>query len=149
MEGPHQSEGMKYKITPITAVGDKLDKIRWMDKVCFPDEESCSFDGAYWWFAYNENNNLVGYAALTYFPDNLAFLSRVGVLPGYRGGGLQCKFIRRREREARKNGVTRLVTYTAPAGVVSSNNMIKCGYRLYTPEVWWGLRHGLYWEKKL
>lgn len=31
----------------------------------------------------------------------------------------------------------------------SANNLIKCGYRMFTPEHPWGFRHTCYWEKNL
>jgi GNAT superfamily N-acetyltransferase len=138
-----------FKIAPIHAVGDHIGVIQWIDKVCFPDEGHVAFDGAYWWAAYDEKNKTVGIAALTYFPERTAFLSRVGVLPGFRGNGLHRRFVRAREREAKRNGYTRMVTYTSKENVVSSNNLIKCGYRLYTPEYNWGLPYGLYWQRFL
>jgi GNAT superfamily N-acetyltransferase len=139
---------MTFRIAPIPAVGDNLQSIIWVDRVCFPDEQGALFDGAYWWGAYDEKK-LVATASLTYFPEGVGFLSRASVLPGWRGHGLQRKFIQYRERDARKYGTTRMVTYTSRENTVSSNNLIKCGYRLYIPDAWWGLRHGLYWEKDL
>jgi len=140
---------MKYRILPVHAVGDHIGTIQWIDKVCFPDDGQMAFDGAYWWMAYDEEEKAVGVAALTYFPNRVAFLSRVGVLPGYRGNGLHRRFVRAREREARSTGYERMVTYTSRENTISSNNLIKCGYRLYTPDYPWGLPYGLYWERDL
>lgn len=140
---------MKYKVKAISAVGGYVDKIRWMDRVCFPQGSHVVFDGAFWWMAFDEDNIPVAYAGLTYFPTGVAFLSRAGVLPGARGAGLQRRLVRARERGARKDGYRRLVTYTSVYNTHSSNNLIRCGYRLYVPEYDWGLVGANYWERKL
>ena len=140
---------MPYSVQAIQAVGGYIDKIKWMDRVCFPGNHALSFDGAFWWFAVDEDEVPVGYAGLTYFPTGVAFLSRSGVLPGSRGHGLQRRLVAAREREARKAGVERMVTYTSVYNIHSSNNLIKCGYTLYTPAYEWGLKGACYWEKNL
>lgn len=140
-------EEVILRVEATQAAGEQLEVIRWIDRVCFPDEP-ISFDGAYWWLGYYEDTP-VSFAGLVYFPNATAFLSRVGVLPGWRGHGLQRRFIRAREREAKKHGFERMVTYTSEENVISSNNMIKSGYTLYTPPYEWGVKHGLYWQRAI
>ena len=140
---------MKYSVRFTRAEGGYVDKIRWMDRVCFPIGPSITFDGAFWFLAYDEDNVPVGYSSVSYFNTGNAFLSRVGVLPGARGNGLQRRFVRARERHARVQGYKRMVTYTSAYNVRSSNNLIRCGYSLYTPPHEWGLRGANYWERKL
>ena len=130
-------------------MGGYVDAIKRMDRICFPEYGPPPLDGAYWWFAFDPDDIPVGYASLTYFPTGVAFLSRSGVLPKARGFGLQRRLVFAREREARRAGVERMVTYTSSANIHSSNNMIRCNYRLYTPEYEWGLKRALYWEKDL
>lgn len=138
----------KFSIRSIEARGGYVDKIKWMDRICFPTDSPVSFDGAYWWFAFDEDQIPVGYAALSFFPQTgNAFLSRVGVLPTGRGHGLHKRFIRARERFAVGEGYARIVTYTAANNVFSGNNLIACGYRLYIPPFEWGCIGGNYWEK--
>lgn len=138
-----------YKIEATAAAGDIIDQIRWMDKVCFRETNSLSFDSAVWWIAYDLDEVPVGYCGLTYFPTGFAFLSRAGVLPGSRGNGLQRRFVKVRERAARKAGVSRAVTYTSIANTHSSNNLIKCGYTTYQPDYYWGSKDAIYWERDL
>lgn len=140
---------MTYSVKAIRAMGGYVDAIKRMDRICFPEYGPPPLDGAYWWFAFDSNEAPVGYASLTYFPTGTAFLSRAGVLPRARGHGLQRRLVYAREREARRAGVQRMVTYTSSDNIYSSNNMIRCGYRLYIPEYSWGLKRALYWEKDL
>jgi ribosomal protein S18 acetylase RimI-like enzyme len=72
------------------------------------------------------------------------YLSRCGVLPDARGLGLQRRLIRARLRGRRGPAVT----YTAAWNCASSNNLIACGFRLYTPVRAWAGRDVLYWIRK-
>lgn len=143
------SETRKFTVKPIALVGDYVDKIRWMDRVCFKDNYTLTFDGAYWFMAFDEDKIPCAYAAFTILPTGFGFLSRAGVLPGARGHGLQKRLVRARERNARGFGVSRMVTYTSLDNVQSSNNLIKSGYRLYVPPYEWGIKNGLYWERMI
>jgi GNAT superfamily N-acetyltransferase len=135
-----------YEIKAVEAVGGYVDAIRWMDRVCFPQEHHVSFSGAHWWMVFDGDDVPVAYAGLTYFATGVAFLSRVGVLPGSRGNGLQRRLIRCRERRANRDGYPRVVSYTTPSNTKSSNNLIHCGYRLYVPPILWAGDVN-YWEK--
>lgn len=140
---------MSISVVPVVITPTEVDIIKWIDKKCFPNDiNSLNFDEVYWWFAY-DGDKPVAYAGTIYFPNNNAFLSRAGVLPGWRGMGLHRRLVRARERAAKARGYTRTVTYTSPENVVSSNNLIRFGYKLYTPPYKWGLVNGLYWERVL
>lgn len=120
-----------------------------MDKECFQGEKPYPKKGSYWWLAYYEDEP-VAFAGLTlydYIEQPAAFLSRAGVLPKARGHGLQRRFIRAREKLAKKVGYHRIITYTSYESIISANNLIKCGYLLYTPKHDWGIKHGLYFQK--
>lgn len=77
------------------------------------------------------------------------YLARAGVIPEYRGQGLQRRLIRARERGARKMGMTTLVTDTSRANLASSNSLIREGYKLYNPARKWAFSDGNYWLKRL
>jgi GNAT superfamily N-acetyltransferase len=120
-----------------------------IDKRLFDDSPLAMKEGSYWWLAYC-GKEVVGFAGLTYYPQlSSAFLSRVGVLPEYRGLGLQRRFIKARERQSVKDGYFRIVSYTSYDNVASANNLIKCGYRLYIPKFYWGVRNALYLLREL
>ena len=77
-----------------------------------------------------------------------AYLSRAGVLPAWRGQGLQRRLIALRERVARNKGFVWMISDTTD-NVPSSNNLIKAGYKLIEPSAPWANTDSLYWTKKL
>lgn len=142
-------EERKFKVRAISTVGDYVDKIKWMDRVCFREAHTLTFDGAYWFMAFDEDDVPCAYASFSIFPTGYGFLARAGVLPGARGHGLQRRLVRSREKNARLFGVERMVSYTSLDNIQSSNNLIKCGYRLYIPPFPWGTKYANYWERYL
>lgn len=80
---------------------------------------------------------------------NVLFLSRAGVLRGWRGQGLQKRMIRARLAWARRNGWREAVTYTTHDNYASIASLIKAGMNLYTPENPWGTDHALHFRTDL
>ncbi|RLI46826.1 hypothetical protein DRO61_08760 [Candidatus Bathyarchaeota archaeon] len=105
-------------------------------------------NGADWWIVWDENHNPVGYCGVVLYGD-FAVHKRCGVLPTARGQGLQKKMLRLRENFAKKKGAESIYTYVSVQNVISANNLIKVGYRVYNPEWRWGGDDFLYVEKKL
>lgn len=103
----------------------------------------------YWWIAY-DGKTPAGFAGMTLHENGtMAFLCRCGVLPEYRGKGLQRKLIKVRERLAKKIGVKWLVSYTTRKRLVSGNNLIKCGFLLFDPPFSWGDKYWLHFRKEI
>ena len=128
----------------------KINQVVILDAHVFDYEQDSPVvvDGAHWWVAY-DGDVPVAYAGVKLLEGNLAFLCRAGVLPAWRGKGLQAKLIRARVSWVKKQGMTRAVTYTVLENPPSSNNLIKCGFKLYTPQWKWGGSDALYWFKNL
>jgi RimJ/RimL family protein N-acetyltransferase len=102
--------------------------------------ESCT-----WWVAYL-NGKPVAFAGARICKTDakLVYLSRCGVLPVARGLGLQRTMIRRRIAWARRQpGRRAVITYTLKHNHYSSNNLIRCGFRLYDGK--WIAADALYW----
>lgn len=99
----------------------------------------------YWWLVF-DGHVPIAFAGLC-TNGNTGFVVRVGVLPLIRGAGIQRRLIRVMDKLARGLGLAENITYTDSIGVdgiVSSNNFIRCGYRLFKPEtnedpgwLWW------------
>lgn len=124
-------------------------KILALDRVLFESSSSPDTNYSNWWGAFYDGQ-LVGYASSIYYPYlNSCYLSRVGVMSGYRGFGLQKRFIRAREKRAKKDNYYRMVTYTSYDNIISANNLISCGYKLYVPKLFYGVRNALYFQKTL
>lgn len=110
----------------------------------------CQKTGAYWWLVYDEDGEIAGFAGMMYYPElDSAFLYRSGILKKYRGNGLQKRLITVRERQAKKDGYSRIVTYTSYDNYPSANSLISKGYKLYKPPFMWGVENALYFQKTL
>lgn len=107
-----------------------------------------TLDG-HWWLAWHEKEP-VAYAGLLQsdLDDATGYYKMVGVLPLYRGHGLQLRLTRAIEARCRRNGWRRIVSDTTDA-VHSANNFIRAGYRLWLPAVPWAFENSLYWTKRL
>lgn len=103
----------------------------------------------WWWIAY-DGTQPIGFAGLYQSRAwrDAGYLCRSGVLPAYRGRGLQKRLIRVREQLARRCGMHWLIsdTYENPP---SANSLIACGYRTYQPRNPWGADGVTYWRRKL
>lgn len=121
-----------------------------LDKECFPADLPCDPSVGTWWIMW-DGKKVAGYASIkpSLGIPGAAYLSRAGVMPEYRGRGLQKRMIRVRLAYAKRNGFKEVVTDTSPGNVASSNSLIACGFKLFQPERLWSFRYGLYWRKKL
>jgi N-acetylglutamate synthase-like GNAT family acetyltransferase len=117
-----------------------------MDRICFPDDIADVSSYTKWWVA-EDNGKLVAYSGLKLVGnEDVGYFCRVGVLPSYRGRGLQRRMMRAKIRYARKLKLKRIVSYTTPLATVSGNNLIECGFRLYRPDWLWGDTDWLYFK---
>lgn len=80
--------------------------------------------------------------------DDVGYFKRVGVLPEYRGYGLQTRLMRAMHNKARRVGWSRIVTDTRE-NPHSANNIIRAGYYMFEPVKPWALAGTLYWTKDL
>jgi len=128
-----------------------IEVVRRLDDKLFKEDAGDKLSGSanhIWWLAYVDGK-IAGFAGLQVFASqNYGYLLRAGVLPEFRGLGLQKALIDARDREAKRLKLECNITYTAAWNHASSNNLIACGYRLYTPQYAWGLKHALYFMKQ-
>lgn len=110
-----------------------------LDRACFPHDVPCTFQRAVWWMIDD-----VAFGGARIIPGDCVYLCRAGVVPSARGQHLHHRLIRVRTSMARALGLP-AITYTTHANVVSSNNLIECGYKLWTPARAWAGRDMLYW----
>ena len=120
-----------------------------LHRICFDRDSLPDFSQEYWWIAYN-GPEAIAFAGMHKSRSwtNVGYLCRSGVLPKYRGNGLQKRLIRVRQALATRLGWVALITdtYDNPA---SSNSLISCGFKLYNPEKPWSFKNALYWRKYL
>ena len=108
-------------------------------------------DGAIWWLAY-VGTVPVGYAGLKIWDEEgrrYGYLCRAGVLPEYRGKGIQLALIKVRDRMALRRKVGVNITYVADWNLGSANNLVRCGYSLYHPTWRYGFKDALYFRKSI
>jgi GNAT superfamily N-acetyltransferase len=129
-----------------------LEDVLAIESECFPSDSwrvADAWDRWTWW-VFEQNNDVKAFAAASIIEGSATmFLALVGVTAHARGQGLQRRLIRVREAWGVRQCCTHAITYTAPGNVASSNNLIKCGYTLYTPQADWGVPFALYWRRQL
>lgn len=126
--------------------------IRALDTVVFSEDEPAKIKAGVWWIAYHTTTKMpVAYAGLglNWKSEGIGFLRRVGVMKWARGNGLQRRLIQTREMHARRLGLEEMQTYTVFDNPASSNNLIRCGYKLFVPKKLYQGKNILYWRKDL
>ena len=118
---------------PVAAADEAL--ILRLDKICFPIDAPPVFAGAHWFIGW-DGDEPAAYCAWKTVEHNgvpVGFHYRGGVLPNWRGHGLQRRMLRLREEEMRLLDLAKAVTYTDADGAASMRNLIAEGYRPYAP----------------
>lgn len=110
----------------------------WKAKIIALDQEHFHFlisniTHAHWWWAAFQDKEVAGFAGAKDESNGLLFLGPCGVLPDYRGRGIQNDFIRVRVRHARRMGFQACVTGVESGNIASANNLIDEGFRLTYP----------------
>ena len=138
-----------YRIREVDAQDDaiadtlaELHRLTFCDSARIPD-----FDDGHWWIAFRAKTpaGFAGVISSTHV-NNAGYLCRVGILPAYRGNGLQLRLTRAAEMRGRFNGWHAIVSDTTD-NLPSANNFIRGGYRLYRPHIPWAWSSTLYWRK--
>jgi GNAT superfamily N-acetyltransferase len=140
---------MKIRIVN-TKNSEHAESLRWLQLKCLPYDEICDVSVGYWWILYSAVGDRIGFAGLVpslSFSD-CGYLCRAGIIPAFRGQGLQKKLIQARIAKAKKLKWNWLVTDTTD-NMPSSNNLIAAGFRLYKPKNPWAFSSSLYWKYKV
>lgn len=128
---------------------EDFDLLSEIEKIVFDSTVDRMKPDSLWWLA-RYDGEPAGICSLTLHPEHdCCELSLCGVVPEFRGYGLQRRLIRVRERYGRQHGFERAVSYTRPWNFASANNLIRCGFELYEPEYKWGYKDCLYFRKRL
>ena len=124
--------------------------LRYLQKLCLPGDELYSVEQGHWWIAYTEDGSPAGFAGMVRSKSwyDCGYMCRAGVVPKFRGNGLQKRLVAAREAQAKRLNWNWLVTDTTD-NAASSNSLISCGFKLYDPTIPWAYKHSLYWRKKL
>jgi len=103
----------------------------------------------YWWIAFDDG---VPCAFANMNPsvrwEQTGHLSIAGVMPEWRGQGLQKRLIMKRVAYARKLGWHTVITDTINSNAPSMRSLIACGFRPYNPKVEWADKDSsVYWKR--
>jgi hypothetical protein len=138
-----------YRIREVDGHDDEVaDVLAVLHRLTFFDGASIpNFDQGHWWLALVDSVP-VAFAGLvrSTYACNAGYFSRVGVTRKHCGNGLQLRLMRTAEMRARRNGWNSVMSDTTD-NLVSANNFIRAGYRLYQPQYPWGWSNTLYWRK--
>lgn len=99
--------------------------LKWAEEVCFEEDDRPEFHCGRWYLIHIDGEP-AAFCAGEITAEGY-FLSRAGVLPGWRGQGLQRVMIDYRIKLAKGRPV---YTYTSADNVASMNNLIACGFRI-------------------
>jgi GNAT superfamily N-acetyltransferase len=128
---------------------DDKETLRTMQLHCLPDDEPYFPKNGWWWVGLDQRQ-VVAFCLV--IPSSqwgdTAYLARSGVMPAWRGKGLQKRMVTIREQFAKKRGYRWMITDTTD-NPASANNLISRGYKLYKPKNPWGYEITLYWRKRL
>ena len=140
-----------YRIRMVDASDDEVaDTLADLHRLTFFDTAAMpKFELGTWWLAFR-GDDAVAFAGVvpSSYARNFGYFSRVGVLPRHWGRGLQLRLMRAAEAQGRRVRWDGIVSDTTE-NLVSANNFIKAGYRLFEPEVRWAWSHTLYWRRSL
>ena len=122
----------------------------YLQATALPDDDFADTSKGLWWVA-SHGGRPVAFAGLHdgRSEENVGYLCRAGVIPEFRGRGLQRLLIQARVRKARLQGRTAVVTDTVPWNIPSNNNLISSGFRMFNPTHPWCGAGACYWTKPL
>jgi GNAT superfamily N-acetyltransferase len=127
---------MTIKIRQISS--NDLYLVEGLDTLCFGDTKDQAtkeeYERATWWIAY-DGETPIAFTGCFIHDDVWMGMERSGVLPAYRGKGLQKKLIRTRLAYARRHKVVTVYTYVCSENHASVNSLFSQGFKSYTP-VW-------------
>jgi len=140
-----------YRIREVDAQDDEIaDSLGELHRLTFCDGARIpEFEQGCWWIAFHGAKPVAfaGVVPSTHV-TNAGYLCRVGVVVQHCGHGLQMRLTRALEARARRVGWNVIVSDTTD-NVISANNFIQLGYRLFKPVSPWAWLHTLYWRKEL
>jgi GNAT superfamily N-acetyltransferase len=142
---------MKYHIASVdTSSPAAVRLLTDLQKTCLPSDSVYPPTEGFWYVVYSGNREAVGFAGIVASSrwTDCMYLCRAGILHAHQGQGLQARLIRARVLKAKALGMNWVITdtYENPA---SSNNLIRCGFKLFDPLDPWGDKGTLFWQKRL
>lgn len=134
------------KVNKVSVTPAMLRHLNKLDKQCFPDDTPFPTKERAWWWLARWDDVDAGFGGLLEVDNGSSgFLCRAGVVPDFRGRGIQLRLIQERVRYSRTCGHKQVLTYTSLQNAASNNNLIRAGFRQYIPEYPWVGSSFIYW----
>jgi GNAT superfamily N-acetyltransferase len=111
--------------------------LRWLDAEIFPNDKPFVFEPAHWYIGWHDSEAVAycGWKSYqfgkAYDSYTVGFNYRAGVLPKYRGQGLQKQMFKIREDDMKIHGLSIATSYTEVYSAASMCSLINMGYRPY------------------
>jgi GNAT superfamily N-acetyltransferase len=113
---------------------EDVDEVRELHGLTFPLDEWIGDEYDFWIVRDRTGRGIAFAAAMHHADTGVVSLDRAGVLPEFKRCGLQKRLVKARLRWALKQGAKACITYIAQRNYPSMVNLLKCGFRFYTPE---------------
>ena len=121
-----------------------------LQRKILPEDAPYDTTRGHWWIAYAECGKPVAFAGLVRSIrwSDTGYFCRAGVMDGFTGHGIQKRLIKVRQLQAKKLGWNWCITDTTD-NPASSNSLISCGFKMYTPANPWSFKNACYWKYKV
>lgn len=86
------------------------------------------------WIVYTEDGKPAAFCTARKLTYGILYMDRGGVYLKYRKHGIHRKLIKAREQFAKRNGYHKVITYVMKDNYASLFTLVRCDYRMYTPE---------------
>ena len=143
---------IRLEITPDNQPEKTVKEVKRLDKILFSGDKRID-TSKYWVWVVRHEGKPIAYGAMraceAEVNKGLVLLTRAGVLPAWRGKGIQKKLIRLRVRKAKSLGYDTAIAYVMGMNCASSNALIGCGFRLYHPSDLYAGYRTIYLRKQL
>jgi GNAT superfamily N-acetyltransferase len=122
--------GMKFKVRMTT----DMDLIRSINDEIFTEDKLELDEKTVAWVAWTEDEKPAAFCTARKLTHGILYMDRGGVYSKYRKQGIHRKLIKVRENFAKKNGYSKVITYVMKDNFASLFTLVRCDYRMYTPE---------------
>jgi len=143
---------IRLEITPDNQPDKPVKEVKRLDKVLFSGDAGIDTSKSWVWIVRVEGK-AIGFGAMraceTAVNRGLVLFTRAGVLPVWRGKGIQKRLIRLRATKAKRLGREVAIAYVMGMNCASSNALIGCGFKLYEPADLYAGKQAIYLRKVL
>lgn len=134
----------KMRIQRVKHGSELYDKLIELDAKVFPNCFN-EFKDNREWFVIVSKGEIISYSGSA-ISEGVCIFVRMWVSIYHRGKGIQSLMIKKRIESAKKQKCVNVITYTTIDNIASSNNLIKNGFLLYSPQFAWVGNKYLYWK---